>query len=99
MISLLLRVSLAILIVVGLGALFVGCSTLNEYGIGGDPVLMCQYRDGAAYIDDKLAGSADVHGSMVRRFKDVDVLCAKGQAQQGTPPAAPTSSALGLQRP
>lgn len=51
-----------------------GCSTINNLGIGGAPVLACS-KSGKAFIDDKLAGSADVHGSVVRRFADADALC------------------------
>jgi hypothetical protein len=52
-----------------------GCSTLNRYGIGGDPKLIC--AKGAAFIDDKLAGSDRVRLSVVRRFEDVDKACAQ----------------------
>lgn len=57
--------------------LLVGCSALNNAGIGGEPVLMCKYRDGTAYIDDPVVGSDEVHASVARRFADVDALCAK----------------------
>ena len=63
-----------------------GCGTLNGYGIGGEPVLMCKHRDSTAHIDDKLAGPSDVHASVVRRFRDADSLCAK--------PAPPAASSI-----
>lgn len=50
------------------------CSTLNEYGIGGDPKLMCSPKK-QAYIDDKLVGSDEVSLTVKRRFKDVDKTC------------------------
>jgi hypothetical protein len=52
-----------------------GCSTLNRYGIGGDPKLACV--KGAAFIDDKIAGTDKVRLSVVRRFEDVDAACPK----------------------
>jgi hypothetical protein len=66
-------------------AALAGCSTLDDYGIGGEPRLMCSYREGHAVIDDKLAGSVRARASVVRRFEDGDSLCAK--------PAAPVSPA------
>lgn len=65
----------------------VGCSTLNNHGIGGEPKLMCSFRDASAFIDDKLAGSGSVRASMVRRFEDADSLCV------ALKPAAPAASA------
>lgn len=56
-----------------MAALLAGCSTLNRYGIGGDPLLMC--RKGEAFIDDKLAGSDAARLSALRRFADADPLC------------------------
>lgn len=50
-----------------------GCSTLNDYGIGGAPRLVC--TTSAAAIDDRLLGSDDMHLSLVRRFADGDALC------------------------
>jgi hypothetical protein len=50
-----------------------GCSTLNNYGIGGPPRLAC--ADTKAAIDDRIAGSDDMHLSLVRRFADGDALC------------------------
>lgn len=50
-----------------------GCSTLNDYGIGGKPELQC--RDGRAVLDDRLVGSDEVRLSVVRRFPDGDRLC------------------------
>jgi hypothetical protein len=56
-------------------ALFLpGCSTLNEYGIGGPPSLLCDSK-GQAVIDDRLIGPDAARVSMVRRFKDGDTLC------------------------
>ena len=55
-----------------------GCSTLNEYGIGGPAVLQC--GRGLAVLDDRIVGSDNVRLSVVRRFPDGDRLC---------PPAAP----------
>jgi hypothetical protein len=52
-----------------------GCATVNDLGIGGEPRLMCSFRDGHALIDDKLAGTGNVRASMVRRFEDADSLC------------------------
>lgn len=52
-----------------------GCSTLNSYGIGGPPKLMCSA--GLAEIDDRIAGSDAVRLSVVRRFADGDKLCPK----------------------
>ena len=60
-------------IVIGILTLCVGCSTVNSYGIGGPPALLCGSK--RAYIDDKLAGSDEVRLSLVRRFKDGDPLC------------------------
>lgn len=51
-----------------------GCSTINNAGIGGAPVLACS-KSGKAQIDDKLIGSEGVHLSVVRRFQDGDPLC------------------------
>jgi hypothetical protein len=78
----LLLLSIAALLV----QLLPGCSTLNGYGIGGEPVLMCKHRDSTAHIDDKVAGPSDVHASVVRRFRDADSLCAK--------PATPAASSI-----
>lgn len=50
-----------------------GCSTLNEYGIGGEPLIYC--RHGEAVLDDRIAGSDNVRLSVVRRAKDADALC------------------------
>jgi len=71
------------------GLVLAGCDTLNSYGVGGEPVLMCKFRDSTAHIDDKLAGPAQAHASVVRRFHDGDVLCAKPAA----PPMPPASAA------
>jgi hypothetical protein len=51
------------------------CSTLNRYGIGGDPLLTC--RKGEASIDDKLVGTDAARLTVLRRFKDGDALCPK----------------------
>jgi hypothetical protein len=53
--------------------LFSGCSTLNRYGIGGEPLLYC--RKGEAVIDDRLIGPDTARVSVVRRFTDGDALC------------------------
>jgi hypothetical protein len=65
--------AVALGLMVGLLTLCVGCSTVNSYGIGGPPALLC--GDKRAYIDDKLAGSDELRLSLVRRFKDGDPLC------------------------
>lgn len=54
-------------------ALLTGCSTLNEFGIGGEPLLFC--RRGKAVIDDKLIGPDQARLSLVRRFADGDQIC------------------------
>lgn len=56
--------------------LLAGCSTLNNYGIGGEPRIACYTRDATAILDDKIAGPASAHGSIVRRITDADALCA-----------------------
>lgn len=56
-----------------LAGLLAGCSTLNEYGIGGEPLLYC--RQGEAVIDDRIVGPDQSRLAMVRRFKDGDKLC------------------------
>jgi hypothetical protein len=50
-----------------------GCSALNKYGIGGEPLLYC--RRGEAVIDDRLFGPDTARVSVVRRFTDGDALC------------------------
>jgi hypothetical protein len=50
-----------------------GCSTLNDYGIGGEPLLFC--RKGQAVLDDRIVGPDEARVSVVRRFKDGDGLC------------------------
>jgi hypothetical protein len=55
--------------------LLAGCSTLNRYGIGGEPLLYC--RKGQAVIDDRIAGPDQARLAFVRRFKDADALCSK----------------------
>lgn len=65
--------ALALGLVIGFLTLCAGCSTVHEYGVGGPPALLC--GKGAAYIDDKLAGSDAVRLSLVRRFEDGDKLC------------------------
>lgn len=67
--------------------LLAGCDTINSYGLGGEPVLMCKARDGTAHIDDKLIGQEKVHASVVRRFSDADRLC------EAVKPAAPAATA------
>lgn len=56
-----------------MAVLLAGCSTLNRYGIGGAPLLMC--RNGQALLDDKIAGTDEARLSAVRRFRDADALC------------------------
>lgn len=51
------------------------CTTLNRYGIGGEPLLYC--RAGQAVIDDRIVGPDQSRLAFVRRFKDGDGLCAK----------------------
>ena len=63
------------LFVVAFAALLAGCSTLNGYGIGSPPRLVCMY--GEASIDDRLLGSDAVHLSLVRRMEDADAICPK----------------------
>jgi hypothetical protein len=60
------------LILVGLT--LAGCSTLNSYGIGGEPMIYC--RKGQAVIDDRIVGPDGARLSLVRRFADGDALCA-----------------------
>jgi hypothetical protein len=57
--------------------LLAGCSTMNDLGIGGEPLLQC--RKGQATLDDRIAGPDQAHLSLVRRFKDGDLLCAKDE--------------------
>ena len=52
--------------------LLTGCSTLNEFGIGGPPGLID--ISGKAYIDDRLLGSDENYISLIRRFKAGDAL-------------------------
>ncbi|MEY4427729.1 MAG: hypothetical protein RLZZ182_418 [Pseudomonadota bacterium] len=61
--------------------LLAGCSTLNNYGIGGEPRIACYTRDATAILDDKMAGPASAHGSIVRRITDADALCAPLRAK------------------
>jgi uncharacterized protein YceK len=63
------------LIALALLAALSGCSTLNQYGIGGEPALLCKARDGTAVLDDKVAGGAQWHVSVQRRFRDGDLMC------------------------
>lgn len=69
-------------------ALLAGCSTLNEYGIGGEPLIYC--RQGAAVLDDRIAGPDSARLSFVRRLKDGDALC-KPQSATPAPTIAPAS--------
>lgn len=50
-----------------------GCSTLERFGIGGEPQVWC--RKGQAVIDDRIAGPDQARLSVVRRLKDADVMC------------------------
>lgn len=52
-----------------------GCATMNNHGIGGEPKLMCSFRDAGAFIDDKLIGSGSVRASVLRAFPDGNSLC------------------------
>lgn len=61
------------LILILAAALLAGCSTLNDYGIGGAPMLYC--RGGEAVIDDRIVGPDEARLSFVRRFQDGDALC------------------------
>lgn len=63
-----------------------GCSALNRYGIGGPPRLAC--AGAVAAIDDRIAGSDDMHLSLVRRFSDGDPLCPQAEPPQDVRPAA-----------
>jgi hypothetical protein len=80
------------LIILALAALLAGCDTLNSYGIGGEPRLICTYRDAKASIDDRVAGSDKVHGSIVRRFEDGDSLCAPLKPARVAPAAAASAA-------
>jgi len=55
------------------------CSTLNSAGIGGKPRLSCEWSTGHAEIKDGLIGfnGGQAQLAMVRRFEDVDALCAE----------------------
>lgn len=61
--------------VIASALLLPACSTLNEYGIGGPPLMFC--RNGLAYIDDRIAGPDGARVSVIRRFEDGDELCKK----------------------
>lgn len=65
-----------IILAIAAAAALSACSTLNNYGIGGEPLLVCKSRDATAFLDDRVLGSVAVHGSLVRRFADGDSLCA-----------------------
>ena len=65
-------------LVIFLSLILSGCSVLNGVGIGGEPRLVCQYRDGVAMIDDRIAGSDGMRLSFVRRFTDGDFACTTG---------------------
>jgi hypothetical protein len=75
--------------------LLAGCSTLNRYGIGGEPLLYC--RKGQAVIDDRIAGPDQARLAIVRRFKDGDALCAGGAvgAQTGVGEGEVAGASLG----
>ncbi len=55
-------------------SLLCGCSLLNEYGIGGPPIVRCG-PDGKAFLDDKLVGSIAVALSIDRKMEAADELC------------------------
>lgn len=61
-------------LVLALAILASGCAQLQEYGIGGEPALMCD-RKSQAHIDDRIVGPDQARLSFVRRFKDGDALC------------------------
>lgn len=73
-------------IIILAAVLLAGCSTLNGYGIGGEPRIACYTRDATAILDDKLVGPVDAHGSIVRRIKDADALCAPLRAKAASAP-------------
>ena len=51
-----------------------GCDTLNSYGIGGAPQLLC--RPGQqAVIDDKLLSTESFSLSVIRKFEQGNSLC------------------------
>jgi len=53
-----------------------GCGTIGlDKHVGGEPALLCKARDGTAVLDDKLAGGAQWHLSVNRRFRDGDMMC------------------------
>ena len=56
-------------------ALLAGCSTMAEFGIGGDPLVFC--RNGQAFLDDSLLGSDQARLTVMRRLKDADATCPK----------------------
>jgi hypothetical protein len=60
-----------------LAALLGGCSTLNKYGIGGQPELQCKWATAEAYINDRIVGTPDAQAQLTvnRRFQDADALC------------------------
>lgn len=58
-------------------ALLTGCTTLNDWGIGGKPTLQC--AKGKAEINDRIAGSDRVSLAMIRQFDDANALCAPGK--------------------
>ena len=62
------------LAIAALALMLAGCAQLQEYGIGGEPALMCD-RKSQAHIDDRLVGPDQARLSLVRRFKDGDNLC------------------------
>ena len=61
--------------------LLAACESLNAFGVGGEPELLCHRRTGQARIDDKLLGPQAAHISVVRRFRDADELCAAPAAK------------------
>lgn len=58
---------------VAVGLALTGCSTLNDLGIGGEPLIFC--RKGQAVIDDKIVGSEASRVTVLRRIKDADAVC------------------------
>jgi len=71
-----------------------GCSTLNSYGVGGEPRIACYTRDNTAILDDHVVGSDSVHASVVRRITDADALCKKELPPKQEPAPKPKEPIL-----
>lgn len=76
-----------------LALLLAGCSTLHNYGIGGPPVLQCQQRTAAAFVDDRILGSDATHLTLLRRMPDADPLCLPRPASTAATAASAASGA------